>query len=276
MSFVRAQRFGSEIRIFADTKKTSPDEILRGVQTSVLKVVIVRSDLCICFAGHIGPATVALEGLDQMIGEEPWTLGSVLDYLVATLTPKAELHRVSGGRIESDLEFCWIGDQDAFSTYQEFFHQTPALERDDVSPDLAETLNTIWRMERAFVRLVESGRHENVGEFMIQVGTKPGGFYYEGIHIGHPGLPNLRRKIQKSEDIRDWAAAGGSYTFSILVPEQPGIGAIGIHFYEGNFGAIFYPLKNDKPVLIMDVDQEAFRDSVIQRFGLRLSGLLAG
>ncbi len=289
MSFVRAQRFRSEIRIFADTKKTSPHEILRGIQTSVLKVVIVRSDLCICFAGHIGPAVVALEGLDKMIGDKPWNLDSVLDYLleahirsakdtdfiIATLTPKTELYRISDGRIERDLEFCWIGDQDAFSTYQEFFQQISGFEREDVSPEVAETLNTILRMERAFVRLVESRRHENVGEFMIQVGTKPGeGFYYEGFHVGHPGSPNLRRKIDESEEVREWAAAGGSYTFSMLVPEQSGIGAIGIHFYEGNFGALFYPLKTEKPVLIMGVDQKGFQDSILERFGLRLTGLL--
>jgi len=228
MSFIRAQRFGDNLRIFSDTKITGSEEILRGVQTNVLKVVILRPDLCVGFAGLIGPASLGIEKVDKFIGAAEVDIDRILDYflerhiaagektdfIVASLTPKSNLHKISEGRIEKDLESCWIGDHDAFSTYQQFFHQTRGFERDDLSPESAQIVNTIFRMEKAFARLVESGAHESVGQFVIEVATNPGeGFYYEAHYIGRPGPLSLRRRIEPSEEI-----ATGRLLGEVLVP----------------------------------------------------------
>src|ERR1044071_689492 len=288
MSLVVTRLFGAEIRIFSDTKLTSPEELLKGVNNSVLKAVTLRPDLCICFAGRIGPAQVALENLDRIIGKAVFDLEEVLEYLrqvhletehvtdfiIATLSPKPALYRIRNGKVERDLDMCWIGDQDAFSTYQRFFSEMPILDRDDVSPQMAEILNIILRMHMAFIKLVESGKHASVGEFMIEIGTNPGeGFYHEGIHIGHPGALALLQPIDDPEKIREWAAASGSYSFSILAPDKAGIGAIGIHFYEGNFGALFYPVKSKTTILVRDVDVDEFKKAVSDKFGVCLEGL---
>lgn len=235
----------------------------------------------------IGPAQVAIETLDRIIGKAAFDLEEVLEYLrqanlesehatdfiIATLSPKPALYRVRNGKVERELDVCWIGDQDAFSTYQRFFSQMPILDRDDVSPQIAEILNTVFRMHMAFIKLVESGEHASVGEFMIEIGTIPGeGFYHEGIYIGHPGSPALLQPIDDPEIIREWAAASGSYSYSILAPDKAGIGAIGIHFYEGNFGALFYPVKSSTPILFRDVNVDDFKKAVSYKFGVRLEG----
>jgi len=285
MSLIRAQKFGDEFRILSDTKITDSEQILRGVETNILKVVILRPDLCIGFAGLIGPASLGIEKMDELIGAEEVNMDQVLDHLlqrhlaagkktdfiVASLTPNSNLYKISEGKVESNLQTCWIGDHDAFSTFQEFFHQTRGFERPELSPELAETVNTIIKMQRAFTRLVESGLHESVGQFMIEVATNPGaGFYYEARYIGTPGAPSLHRQIEPSEEISDWSAAIGGFSTSILVPDEAGVGAIGIHFFQGKFGALFYPLEQEKPIVIKNVDKEEFIAQIFERFGVRL------
>lgn len=285
MSLIKAQQFGDNFRILSDTKITDSEQILRGVETNVLKVVILRPDLCIGFAGLIGPASLGIEELDKLIGAEEVNIDRVLayllerhlaaakktDFIVASLTPKSNLYKISEGKVESNLQTCWIGDHDAFSTYQEFFHQTHGFERPELSPESAQTVNTIFRMQRAFMRLVESSLHESVGQFMIEVATNPGlGFYYEARYLGTPGPPSLHRQIEASEEISDWSAAVGGFSTSILVPDEAGIGAIGIHFFQGNFGALFYPINQEKPILIKDVNKEEFITQIFERVGVRL------
>lgn len=285
MSLIRAQRFGDEFRILSDTKIIDSEQILRGVETNILKVVILRPDLCIGFAGLIGPASLAIEKMHEFIGAEEVNIDRVLDHLlqrhlgaakqtdfvVASLTPNSNLYKISAGNVESNLQTCWIGDHDAFSTFQEFFHQTRGFERPDLSTELAQTVNTIFRMQRAFMRLVESGLHESVGQFMIEVATNPGaGFYYEARYIGTPGAPSLHRQIEPSEEISDWSAAVGGFSTRILVPNEAGVGAIGIHFFQGKFGALFYPIKQEKPIVIREVDEEEFITEIFEQFGIRL------
>jgi hypothetical protein len=36
---------------------------------------------------------------------------------------------------------------------------------------------------------------------------------------------------------------------------------IGIHFYEGNFGALFYPVKSSAPFLFQYVNEDEFKKS---------------
>lgn len=285
MSLIRAQKFSDEFRILSDTKITDTEQILKGVETNILKVVILRPDLCIGFAGLIGPASVGIEKMDELIGAEEVNIDQVLDHLlqrhlaaakktdfiVASLTPNSNLYKISEGKVESNLQTCWIGDHDAFSTFQEFFHQTRGFERPELSPELAQTVDTIFRMQRAFTRLVESDLHESVGRFMIEVATNPGtGFYYEARYIGTPGAPGLHRQIEPSEEISDWSAAVGGFSTSILVPDAAGVGAIGIHFFQGKFGALFYPLEQEKPIIIKNVDKEEFIAQIFERFGVRL------
>jgi hypothetical protein len=285
MSLVRAQQFGDNFKILSDTKISDSEQILRGVETNILKVVILRPDLCIGFAGLIGPASLGIEKMDKLIGAEEVHIDRVLDHLlqrhlaaakktdfiVASLTPSSNLYKISEGKVESDLQNCWIGDHDAFSTYQEFFHQTRGFERPELSPESAENVNTNFRMQRAFIRLVESGLHESVGHFMIEVATNPGiGFYYEARYIGTPGPASLHRQIEPSEEISDWSASIGGFSTSILVPDQAGIGAIGIYFFQGKFGALFYPIKQEEPIVITNVDKEEFIAQVFERFGVRL------
>ncbi len=185
----------------------------------------------------IGAGEVNIDRMLDYLLERHLAAAKKTDFIVASLTPNSNLHKISEGKVESDLQSCWIGDHDAFSTYQEFFHQTRGLERPDLSPESAQIVNTIFRMKKAFARLVESGLHESVGQFVIEVATNPGeGFYYEAYYVGRPGPPSLRRRIEPSEEISDWSAAVGGFSTSILVPNNAGVGAIGIHFFQGKFG----------------------------------------
>ncbi len=101
----------------------------------------MRPDLCICFAGRVGRAYVAIQklyntfsnsfNLEEILSyllKEHNEGGNDPDFIVAALAPKASLYRIKNGVIENDLKVCWIGNHDAFSTFQRYVSQMPAIE----------------------------------------------------------------------------------------------------------------------------------------------------
>ncbi|MBK7600298.1 MAG: hypothetical protein IPJ07_17980 [Acidobacteria bacterium] len=121
------------------------------------------------------------------------------------------------------------------------FSYNQGIDRDDLSVEDAIICNTIFRMNRAFKRLVESSIHKDVGEFMIETASSPEGFYHEPSKSFFL-VQNIQPVIPATCPEEVFSSIG-SFTYSILTPKSAGIGAIGIHFYPGNSGRCFTHLR---------------------------------
>ena len=50
------------------------------------------------------------------------------------------------------------------------------------------------------------------------------------------------------------SVADGGYNYSLLVPVEPGVAAVGVHVVQGRIGALFRPLMYNDPAVVSDVD----------------------
>jgi hypothetical protein len=283
MTLIVAQTLKDKIRIISDSKKTSPEEILKGTENSVLKAVILHPALCVGFAGSIGRAQVAIEKLDVKRGSS-FDVEKVLDHLlhehlassqdtdfiVAALSPATMLYEIRKGGIKRNPQNCWIGNFDAFSDYQRYYHTTPSIDRDNVSLEDNEALDAIYKMHMAFMSVIRSRAYQDVGEFTIEVATEPDGFKYMESAIAYPVTQSIPSHTWTT--VRFGSTAEGGYCYSIMTPLESGIGAIGIHFFQGNFGALFYPAKSATRILYRDVTAEEFKVRVSHEFGFGIEG----
>lgn len=68
------------------------------------------------------------------------------------------------------------------------------------------------------------------------------------------------------------APGSGAFSYSILVPEQPGVGAIGLYFHEGRLGVLYAPLICDDPERYANSTPARFIEMVRSRHGISLFG----
>jgi hypothetical protein len=284
MTFIVANSYKDNIRIISDSKKTSPEEILRGTENNVLKAVIVHSALCVCFAGSVGRAQVAIEKLEVSRGN-PFDLEKVLEYLllehragnndpdfiVAALSPFTTLNKISGGELSRNLPSCWIGNHDAFSDYQKHFHSGSLPNQGGYSGTKEEFYTLVSKMEMAFRSVVQSNAHKDVGELTISVMTDTDGFKYAP--AANTSFVTQSIPSNTWTPLRFGSTAEGGYSYSIMTPSEAGIGAVGIHFYQGNLGALFYPTKSANAITYKNVSAEQFKEKVCEEFGFEIEGV---
>jgi hypothetical protein len=96
-----------------------------------------------------------------------------------------------------------------------------------------------------------------VGNFLISVTSKP---------AGGNGFTYLTSCLGEGFG----SAAEGGYSYSILTPKVSGIGATGLYFNQGRFGALMYPAKSPGPVTYANVDFDEFAMNVTNDFGIEL------
>jgi hypothetical protein len=68
------------------------------------------------------------------------------------------------------------------------------------------------------------------------------------------------------------SAERGGYGYNILPPLDSGIGAIGVYFPQGAFGALFDPQERDEPLTYPESTEDEFIAAVLNDFGIRLGG----
>lgn len=102
---------------------------------------------------------------------------------------------------------------------------------------------------------MSDGAFPTVGNFLISVTSKPAG------GVGFTYLPSV---------IGDGfgSAGDGGYCYSILAPKAPGVGAVGVYFNQGRFGALMYPANSGKTIQYTNVDLECFILRVKEDFGV--------
>jgi hypothetical protein len=220
-------------------------------------------------------------------------LGRDVDFLLAILDPIG-LSRIAGGVIERNQESAWVGDIEAFEVYQrcyvggrlllpkptaEMLGQTETLQPEPDESYLAELrkvrsedqIHDMLLSSRALnsMESVINSDVESVGEMGISViSRKTGVFGYEkrvGTMLGRdrtygPGLSPAPGR----------SAEQGDFSYEILAPAEPGIGAVAIYFDEGNVGVLYHPMECDAPVSFPNVSLLEFRAAVRDRYGFSI------
>jgi hypothetical protein len=267
MTLIVARTIDGSVRILSDWKVTHEDPRRSGPLHGAPKALALSSHLAVAYSG-----TNYYYALEQIRRSARKSSGMVAedvaqalarissdgqhDFIVASCS---QIHLVREGTIQFDLPTAWLGDFDAFEAYQRAYHEALPLELPPVGPFSSAYFTTVLRMAQAFDFVLTDDRLHSVGGFLISLTSRSSrghGFHY---------LPHT---------YSDESAKGarGTYNYSLLVPREIGVAAIGIHFREGEFGALFRPLED---VMVERIPAPTVRDFLLEverHFGLRLEG----
>lgn len=274
----------SEMRVTDESAATN----VPGFLGAVLKLILVSPTLCIGYAGTVGAALAAIrhaaseqmapaaaaEHLLSVHLENP-----TVDFVVASLQPSV-LVEIKDGHA-ARRESAWLGDPEAFNRYQTLYHGEHFLPPGEgLDPEYKADLDIAVKMNDAMQDLVlanpepdgPGASHALVGEASVTVGPRvEDGLFEYHIYYNYSG-PFASGGASGG---RLMSTEHGSFTISFLVPEEPGIGAIGIHFPEGRLGVLYAPLMTKRPDRadrFHPVTVYEFADNVKARYGVSLRG----
>jgi hypothetical protein len=165
-----------------------------------------------------------------------------------------------------------IGDEHAFSLYQEAYASDPILKFESVGEVSAEFYETTYRMETAFRKVVDDSRFPGVDGFPVVLAGRGSGFQYQS-HAGGSGFHAVTGATEPTSLLASLGTEGGSYRYSFLVPTDAGVGAVGLHLVELGLGALFQPLAHHVPFEWHDVTADQFIQAVARDHGIKLDGM---
>ena len=283
MTLVVARVSGDFLRIECDTHITDENSIRRGATYGALKVVILHRTLCVAYAGIAGRGQVAIRSLDVQPDQTPNTeaiLQELLqwhcngngetDFLVAAMLGTWRLFRITKGRIERDLPATWIGKPQGFEIYQRHFHSMPLAFQTGMPTFYAAAS----RMAQAFAAVINDGTCPSVNGYQLSVTILDGQLRYAPAARAYVITQQIPSGVPTQ--LRFGSAAEGGFAYSVMVPKQGGIGAVGIHFHQGDFGALFYPQKAEEAIIFSNANAEVFKRRVFDQFEIELSGSMLG
>src|SRR5947209_500916 len=117
------------------------------------------------------------------------------------------------------------------------------------------------------VMIPRGGQHASVGEAVVNVVPR----VEDGL-LKYAEIARTESGLSGSLSSDAGSAPRGGFSYSILTPEQPGVGAIGLYFYEGRVGILYAPLLSDYRRVHPQMSQSAFVEVVRLRYGINLSG----
>lgn len=275
MSLVVAHRYPNGIRLVADTRVTYESRDLPGEERGprylegCLKLVIVNAAVCVGYVGTVNAATFALRRLspansaDEVIsGLREVSRTGDADFLVASLTPQPQLTTIRDGVVENNWTRAYIGSSDAWHRFQEIVEEIGGP---------GNSAAGFGGISTAMDRVIDEQVDPTVGDLAVEVRTETSGFRYTGhgrlstgpITVGPGGAAHASEPWE--------SPASGSYGETYVYPDDP-IGAVGVYFYQGRLGVLFYPLKADFGLTYLGVTHEQFIDQVANEHGFRLTG----
>jgi hypothetical protein len=277
VSLVVAQRYLNGIRLVSDTRVTdelrdSPrvrarTELLEGA----LKVVALHPALCVAYAGSMEVAHDALRRLPvhRTTDFSLRTVHEILssssrdgaDFIVASLVPEPTLATILDGSVDERWERAYVGDPLGFNLFQE------AL---SVSGGPRDSAGGVGALTQAMDDVIKAGKVPTVGGLTIEVRTEKAGFRYSGRGEISTGPIELGPGSVERPD--DHTAATGAYFETYLYPEEAGVGALGVYFYQPRLGALFYPARAARSILYRDVSHPEFKSAVLHDHGFQLGG----
>lgn len=276
-----ARKTGNEIRIYSDAKISYPDQLRNSPLSGALKLITIN-DLCIGYAGNYH---VALDSIRNIRNLNLIDYGQVIDslfkshnesnagvdFIIATYRPALMLIRIANGAVEMDLDSTWIGDPEAFSKYQELYHSATPVKSETESEEQAQQYEVASRMGDALGQLIREGAYESVGDFTISVRSSGEGFKYLGNAMVFPVSQEIPSGV--ATKIKFGTAQQGGYAYSVLWSQTLNVGAIAVHFYQGNVGALYHPLESDEAIVYSEVTFERFKELVEKKYGFKIDGI---
>jgi hypothetical protein len=122
------------------------------------------------------------------------------------------------------------------------------------------------------------GSHPNVGEAIVKVVPRVEDNLFKYAEMNRAESSRREEPLPPGLGVvpPDWGSAErGAFSYSMLTPRQPGVGAIGLYLYEGRLGVLYGPLILDKPETYRDTTPEGFIEVVRLRHGIELGGFIA-
>jgi hypothetical protein len=282
MSLVVAHCSKRTLKIVSDTRLSDPISRLPCSHfDGALKILLLSSELGFAFAGDPAPALEVLsesqdatahradlQSLTALLLEKTRQSRGASDFLAFSTAPSPRLRKISAGGVSEEQADYWIGDQEAFNCYQEYFHSAMAAypERLQHNPDYLQN-----QMDVAMKEVIESSRVQSVGDFLVPASSEKDGLRYVS-YARITVFPTAERSPDGWFKMKAGGPAEGGYTISMLTPYDRGIPAVAFHFLEGRFGVLFCPGKLQRPAIIKEVDTDSFSRQVSQVYGIRLQG----
>ena len=132
-------------------------------------------------------------------------------------------------------------------------------------------------MRDALRSVIEDGNIESVGGFITHISAafdrpETPVFRYQSYleSHGHKPVTNTTKPTSMLQSVED---SGGSYRFSVLVPQATGIAALGVYIVESQTGALFLPSSSWQPEIFRPVSCPEFIERVYGKFFVRLTGM---
>ncbi len=283
MTLVVARVSGDLLRIECDTQITDKNAIRRGATYGALKAIILHRTLCVAYAGIAGRGQVAIRSLNVRPDQAP-NVEAILqellqwhcngngetDFLVTAMLGTWRLFRITKGKIEHDLPATWIGTSQGFEVYQRHFHSMQIASQTGMPAFYADAI----RMAQAFAAVINDGTCPAVNGYQLSVTILDGQLRYAPAAQAYTIMQQIPSGVPTP--LRFGSAAEGGFAYSVMVPKQGGIGAVGIHFHQGAFGALFYPQKAEEAIIFSNANAEEFKRSVFDQFRIELSGSMLG
>lgn len=294
MTLVVAQIVENDLFVVGDSRLVDMDGTVRSPINGTLKIQLLSPELCIAFAGEISlPVMKELQVLTQQcsgysqqrVAKEFLALhkrtNNVLDFIIASLSPYPGIYKISEGNCTSDIQAAWIGDIKAFSEYQKQYHQPDHIDGHGYNsdryklwifkvPDHEGVNDEIFsKMCNAMRGVIYDSGITTVGDYLVAVTTTQAGFnYINYLDIDAP----LRQLSEGWNTVQFGTAAEGGHAIVALSPANPGIGAFGIHYLQGNFGAFFAPEISFAPLVFSGVNRNQFIEKIKVSYGIELYG----
>jgi hypothetical protein len=254
----------------SDTRIDHPDITQIDEIPGRIKAIIIRSDLCVAFAGKADSAIDAIRNVARRSGSHDETAAILAgesgvdadapDFMVASIAPH-RLSVVSHGYVREASDEDWIGDPEAASRFS--FYKT-------LAPSFGDDPDAVFgAAQRAFRRVVDDVRVTTVGGIAINVMSGREGFVY----LGSASVHYPPQTLQSGGGALSFGtAAHGGLAYSVMTSEVPGTAVLAVFMPQGQLGYVYAPLEWDRAVLIKGVSQIQFAASIRQQFGITIRG----
>ena len=284
MTLVVAQCFASEIRIVSDTHLTPVHALHRTILDGALKCITVSPSVCICYAGNVELATDAIRPILERLPSRRADVvdhllqshrqhANAVDFLVAFADEPPTICRVAEGALTYDRSSAWIGEYEGFCKFQEAFN-SPSVGPSSSTHEAGNWSSWVGRMADSMSAVIDDPNVRTVGGYVVTATSQPSerdGFRYLPRLYGS-GFHEVALTDQPTSVVRPVGAEGGGYRYSLLVPNAPGVSAVGVYIPEALTGVLLGPVGRWTATTIKCETIASFITTVQESFGITLVG----
>jgi hypothetical protein len=258
MTLVVGQQFRDRLIVLSDTMITDPSSARSNIIPGQLKTVILCTNLCVSFAGRVGPALSAIRRIQPNLTKEG-NIEVILDilraetarnedieFLVASRIPHPALYAIKAGQKYFGSDRYWLGDGRGASKLQNILD----AESDIQVPEQEYCTTAEIKLRLAFLDLVCERRMPGIGGVPVFCLGSREGFAYEN-HAGFFGYGTVNiPETAEQQELRlalERSGMGPTYSFSVTASRHRGTATIGVFFPQAEMGYLYSPIDYDQP-----------------------------